>query len=355
MLTRQIKCKKCGAPKEALDDAIVVMCDYCGAYVSVETDQLYEPESLAQRAKEGLRRALNPTRTEKRWQELAEKMRQAGEAGDRKGWRAAAEEFNALQPLVDPSMIPEDKRKGEGLRKWIKDTVAVSELCTFDPAISAAEKRAAGVLSGLYTGADALETARRYIEARTECNRLLQGHPDYPQDMDRPDPTQLARDTLRSALKGMGSMIPSDTLRSIRLELLGEKQGGEGSTCANCGASISPETIESGRCPFCGGRVAVSSDDPQLEALVANFSAVSATIEDDIVLAITAVNMPLAPAMSGGDPPSVETLFRFLKTVLGHLQVAQVKQAVGQLKHLQSSFPKLGPVFDELYEKLKEW
>ncbi len=355
MLTRQIKCKKCGAPKDALDDAIVVLCDFCGAYVTIETDQFFEPETVEQRTREALRRALNPTKTEQRWTALAEQMQQTKEAGDRGAWRATAEEFYALQPLVDPSFIPEDRRAGQALRGWIKETIAVAELCNFDPELSAAEKRAADTLSGLYSGADPVETARAYLDARIECNRLLFDHPDYPQQMDRPDPAESARDTVRTALTGLGTMIPADAMRTIQVELLGATEAGADTTCANCGAPIDSTTIEGGQCPFCGGRVSVSAEDPQVEALLSSFAAVKASLQDDSLLAMTAINLALSPALMGGEPPAADTVFRYLQQAICHLPAGHIQQALGQLEHMKSVNPKLGELFDELSAKLGDW
>jgi len=355
MLRRSIKCSHCGASKEAADDAVVIVCDFCGSYICIADEQLWKPENIAERTKEAMRRALDPTAAEARWQKLAGIMQSAREEGDREAWRLAADEFYALLPLVDPSAVPPDRREGERLTAWVRSSRGVAEVIAFDQELRSLEARGAEIITGLHKGEDPFTVAEAYLQTRTDYDRRLFSHPDYPAGMDRPDPGKSAKDSLRTILRGQGFVIPAEAMERIQRELLGDRETGEGSTCDNCGAAIDPDTVQTGRCPYCGGRIAISAGDSQVEGLLSTFAAVQATVADEQTLAVTAINLALAPVFSGGDAPPAEVVDAYLRQAWKGRDPGLLRKALETLGPMAASNPSLGPVLEAIGQRLQRW
>jgi DNA-directed RNA polymerase subunit RPC12/RpoP len=300
MLRRSIKCAHCGASKEAADDAVVIVCDFCGSYICIANEQLWKPENIAERTKEAMRRALDPTAAEARWQKLA-------------------------------------------------------EIIAFDSDLRSLEARGAEIIAGLHKGEDPFAVAEAYLQARRDCDRRLFAHPDYPAGMDRPDPEQSARDALRTILRGQGFIIPAEAMERIQRELLGDRETKKGSTCDNCGAAIDADTVQSGRCPYCGGRIAVSAGDSQVQGLLSIFAAVQATVADEQTLAVTAINLALAPVFSGGTAPPADVVDAYLQQAWKGRDPDLLRKALQTLGPMAASHPSLGSLLKAIGDLLRRW
>ncbi|MFH1436738.1 MAG: hypothetical protein ABIJ56_13605 [Pseudomonadota bacterium] len=102
MNVRDVRCPECGATRKAMDRALVLMCEYCGAFMGLDTGVETRLE-IGRRAMEHLR---NPTRASVRFNELAGALRQAAAAGSRAEWKTIAQEYYALYAVLYPENLP---------------------------------------------------------------------------------------------------------------------------------------------------------------------------------------------------------------------------------------------------------
>lgn len=357
MLTRQMHCKQCGASKETLDDALVIMCDFCGSFITLETAQLFSGDSMEKQTSEAMRRAVNPTKAEARWIELAQMMHQAQQDGQLGGWRTIASEYYALLPLVQPNAVPIEFCRGQRLKEWIQSTVKSAELTAFDPELSEQNQLVRDQIAGFYQAEDKEKLAAELLTSWTAFYQNLYNHPEYPQDQIRLDPADTARDVLRATVKGMESLIDPAVLKNIRQHLLGDRAAGGEIRCDNCGAQIDKSAQAAQRCPYCHGRIASSSgDNAQVEVLLGTWHMVAKALPDDEVMKVgQAINHVVIPGVSTGNPPSFETVWNFLQQAMGQCSQASLSQAISNMRPMQQNFEGYKEILDQLMEKLDQW
>ena len=147
MITRQIKCPQCGAPKETLEESIMMMCDYCGSLISVETSQYFRGDGMAKLHEQAIQKLVNPTAADARKTKLTFEMQKAQEAGDRETWRMMAQEYYPLFALSNPDMVPGGGQDPGALRDWVMESMKSTELMHFDPQVKEAYDRVISVES----------------------------------------------------------------------------------------------------------------------------------------------------------------------------------------------------------------
>src|SRR5262245_36379104 len=126
---RRFACPHCGAERETLEDALHVMCRYCGGWIGGDMEGFVAGAGYA----ETLARtqdALRPGTPAARLAHLSLQMEATARAGDRKVFRAMAEEAHALTARLHPSLIPGVSNSGdpERRREWLISSVAMAEL-----------------------------------------------------------------------------------------------------------------------------------------------------------------------------------------------------------------------------------
>ncbi|MEM6533852.1 MAG: zinc ribbon domain-containing protein [Myxococcota bacterium] len=298
LVIRELRCRHCGAPKQVEANAYVVLCDYCDSFMTVDTRLYFDPEQVGRITSDAIRRAMNPTEAEARFQRLGLALNDALQNQDRDAYRAVASEYYALMPSIHPETVPERDRQGARLIQWIRDSTRNAELWSFDPTLRKASHEAAKILGLLSSAKEPLDVARRYLRAQADAQRAWQDHPESPPNASGVDPDQLAEESLRGALAGFASFLPSSVIQRIRVEVLGDAISTKRS-CTSCGHPLEADTRV---CPACGARYEVHSEDPQLQSWRASLAALRAAGQEGLTLVYAALQTTLLALTDDGLP-----------------------------------------------------
>ena len=269
MLIRSFVCPACGASRESLEGALVLVCTYCGVFVSVDTHAYWRGDELVARAAEGIRTMVRPTAMEARKTSLGAEMFHAGGAGDRARWRGAAEELHALLAVSDPGLLA-----GLAPAAWVKQTVAMAQVFEFDGAVKSVQS-AYGSAAGQILGApDPVSAARAALEKGRALARALDRHPDLAPGSLRQGVEAYARMMVRSAVACYASLLADGVARRIYVDVLGDSEpagpADEPARCAKCGAALVRGAADGlVSCSYCRAVVEVSVDDPWLTSTLA--------------------------------------------------------------------------------------
>jgi DNA-directed RNA polymerase subunit RPC12/RpoP len=305
---REIRCPECGATRKALENALMLVCEYCGAFIGLDEGM----DSRVDMARRAAELARNPTETSRRFNEVAGQMASAAQSGDPDAWRTIAREYYSLQAVLYPDTVPAGGR--EGVRDWINDAVTVGELNHFDPSVRPLFEQYSSGFGGLGTSSDPVAAARRLLDVCTAYNRALQDHPRCPGKMVGRDPRRLAITTIKSSLVGMSGMMGPDAVERIKSDVLGLSESAS-DACPECGAPL--ERDAGGRCAYCGSRLHVAAGDPWVEEqamLFKQVAAASPAFTPDIAVS-TAVGFVYTTLQNDPSLPA-ERAVRFFEKVL---------------------------------------
>ncbi|MHC5038325.1 MAG: TFIIB-type zinc ribbon-containing protein [Planctomycetota bacterium] len=272
MRLQKFNCPSCGAPRETLQDALVLLCGYCGAFVAFETGHLYRGTKLADLRDSQIRSWIRPSKADARKIVLTSRMSDAAARGDRITWRACAEEFYALWMMTDPQSIPAGRDDPRHLRDWHREAVAVGEFYAFCPDAQRAQGEAFTKFDLLGADGDPVQVARRLLDAVRDAFREMTSHPDYPSGAVTPDSEAYAKQLIRNQVAGLASLLGPGVTERILTEVLGDRRisSVETLSCEGCGAPLPvPGTGDDPlKCPHCGAVVRVDRD-PWMEATLA--------------------------------------------------------------------------------------
>jgi DNA-directed RNA polymerase subunit RPC12/RpoP len=355
VLTRQVKCPQCGAPKEALDDSVLVICDYCGSFVSLETGQYFRGDGLARLQQKSIDRLINPSAADARKLKVQHRMSEAQKADDRAAYRAAAQEYTALLAVTDPESVGGKISDPQERKAWAAKTAKAQELMVFDPAVKAVYAQYTEILQKLYKSEEPVADARRMMEVARNYYATLNAHPDYP-FAESGSTDSLVRSMVRSAIASMESFLGKGVARRIYTEVLGDKESTDGTfSCENCGAPLTAAEMEGACCPYCGGVIRVEQEDPWLSNLLATWRASAAMLPNDEALASGAINHPLASYWVNGQVPTAADAYAFLRRAVGWLPQALLQKQLRTLKMAYSEEPPLSALLEALEAKLAHW
>ncbi len=356
MLKRQIQCPQCGAAQHSLEDAVVLMCEYCGSFVEMDTQQLLHGDGLVQAYQKGVQSFIAPSRAQARRTQLNIEMQKAQEAGDRESWRAFAREFYTLLPITDPEMVPVEYRSGGALSRWVTTNTVSGELLAFDEGVQAANQVCVGLIEDLYQGGDVVAKGRALLAAAAVFYKTLMEHPDYPEDGSRPPLDHLAANYVRGIVAGTESILPPGAAATIYEEVLGDKRvyGGDEVTCDGCGAVLDEAQRSEGSCPFCGAAI-VLEEDPWLSSLLATWQATVAHLPDDDATAFAALSHPLTSYWTNESVPPAADVYRFLTAAVPWLPAPLLRLQLTRLMEAYESTPELTTMFIELEALLLAW
>ncbi|MCA9712675.1 MAG: hypothetical protein KDK70_43000, partial [Myxococcales bacterium] len=82
IVTRRIACIQCGAAHQVLDGALVVVCEYCGAFVALQSASHWGGDAIVERHARSLRALFEPTAADARKLEAQLAMARAQASGD---------------------------------------------------------------------------------------------------------------------------------------------------------------------------------------------------------------------------------------------------------------------------------
>ncbi|MBD3370441.1 hypothetical protein GF402_08790 [Candidatus Fermentibacteria bacterium] len=352
-LKRQVKCPQCGAPKETLKDSVLVVCDYCGSFISVESGSFFRGDGYATLQEKQMRRLVEPSAADARKTQMQMKMEECRKESDREGFRLAAEEYTALLAATDPELVPGGGGNPSELREWASSTAKAQELMQFDPEVSQVYDEYRDLLQELHSSDEPVEKARELLDCAKRCYRALIDHPDYPSEV-YGGVEKMARSMVRSAVAPMEALLGRGVAHRIYVEVLGDKEQGDEIVCDNCGATMSEEDIKAGRCPYCDGAMVVD-EDPWLDNLMATWKGVSSMMRDDESLASAAISHPMGSYWSNRKLPEVEDALRFLRRAVGWMPQDVMKRQVANLVTAYAEEPDLAARISELGDRLEDW
>ena len=352
-LKRQVKCPQCGAPKDTLKDTVLVVCDFCGSFISVESGSYFRGDGYSRLHKKQMSRLVEPSAADARKTQVQMRMEQCRREEDREGFRLAAEEYTALLAATDPELVPGGGGDPAELRQWARSTAKAQELMQFDPDVSEVYDEYRDLLQGLHSSDDPVACARELLDCAKRCYRALIHHPDYPDEV-YGGTEKMARSMVRSAVAPMEGLLGRGVARKIYVEVLGDEEQGDEIVCDNCGAVLSAEDIRAGRCPYCDSAVVVD-DDPWLDNLLATWQAVSSMIHDDSALASAAISHPMGSYWSNRKLPETEDALRFLRRAVGWLPRDVMRRQAAQLATAYAEEPELADRIAELGRMLEDW
>jgi len=205
-LKRQVKCPQCGAPKDTLKDTVLVVCDFCGSFISVESGSYFRGDGYAKLHRKQMSRLVEPSAADARKTQVQMRMEECRRNRDREGFRLAAEEYTALLAATDPELVPGGGGDPAELRKWARSTAKAQELMQFDPEVSKVYGEYRDLLQGLHSSEDPVETARKLLDCAKRCYRALTRHPDYPDEVCG-GTDKMARSMVRSAVAPMEGLL----------------------------------------------------------------------------------------------------------------------------------------------------
>lgn len=270
MSAREIRCPDCGATRKVLDDAMMLVCEYCGAFIGVSTSI----QSRMAAGRKAIEMFQNPTEASRRFMDLAQRMPAAQQSGDREAFRTIAQEYYSLYAVLYPENVVGQGQ--EAIAGWVRDAVTTGELNYFDPQVKPRFDGYTGAIAAMTTGGGdpvqaggaALEASRRYYQA-------LLGHPQCPQGLAGKNPQKLAAQMLETSLTGMTSVMGQEAIEKIRSRVLGQSADDSSSVCPECGAPL--EEISGDHCPYCGSVLVRKDSDPWVTEQVALFEQVKAS------------------------------------------------------------------------------
>lgn len=355
IVTRPIQCIQCGAAHQVLDDALLVICEYCGAFVAIQAAKHWGGEALAHRHERNIRALIEPTAADARKLEAQRAMSEAQARDDRATWRLWAREFYAMLPLTDPEMVSGNPDDPQQVRRWLRQSLQAAELSTFDPAVRRAQGRYAAAAGALYRARDPVATAREALAAAEDLYRVMFEHPEYPRELASADPAHMAREMVRSSLVGAATMLGPGVVARIRQHVLGDEVI-EGPTiqCRGCGSSL-PATHGTRRCPHCGAVVDVEVEDPWLSTMVGLWRTSREQAEDDVAEAMLVLTLGLSSYFSRKTLPPAEAIGRLLAAGPAWLPAAALQQAADRMRFGYDSEPRVVAWLDQVSTTLRGW
>lgn len=259
VVLRDFGCAICGAPRTTLEDALVVLCLHCGG-VLTSTGDGGAWHDVVERHADGLRMLVKPSQASARLLAVSLSMSKASE---RATWRLLCEEQNLLAPIVHSRYVAPLPAEPTARAAFVRDSVAMQEICTFDASVVALMNRYASIAGRLGTaGQDAVVTARAMLDAAREYYRALVAHPDLPSSRLREGTEHHAKELVRSALPAYAMFLGEGVIEEIRCTVLGDRRSASGAGCSKCGAALplglhQPLT----KCPYCGAVTGVHPHD----------------------------------------------------------------------------------------------
>ena len=257
-LVRAFACSVCGGPRTTTEDALVVLCTYCGA-VLTSSGSGAPWRDLAARHAEAIGDFLKPSATSARLTELSLRMHRPEIARDRALWRLLCEEQVLLASLAraGQALPREPRERTEAIRR----AVILAEIATFDPRSVAAMARYGEACAPLGRSGDPVATARAMLDGARAYYRAIEAHPPFPPGGLREGVEHHARELVRGAILGYATLLGEGTLERIRVEVLGDRaRAGGDLRCATCGAPLEARSALQ-RCLHCGAVAAVDADD----------------------------------------------------------------------------------------------
>ncbi|MCB9718166.1 MAG: hypothetical protein H6712_30230 [Myxococcales bacterium] len=340
VVTRRIQCSQCGAAHQVLDDALMVVCERCGAFVALRAELHWGGETMARRHDQAIRSMIAPSEAESRKLRASLAMAEAQAAGDHDTWRLWAREYYALLPTTDPELMSVSPDDPQGVSRWVRQSVEAAWLGTFDPEVRAAQGRFAQAAGALYRGGDPVAAARTALACAEAMYQAILGHPRYPAQLGATDPSHMAAEMLRSTLVGAAGLLGPGVVARIRRDVLGDEElevsddpaTSSALRCAGCGASLALRHGDQ-RCPYCGAVVHVQARDPWLENLVGLWHSSRRQAEDDDAEALLVLTLSLSSHFGGHALPDPDSVWRFLAEGPSWLPARSLRRAIELMRH----------------------
>jgi len=355
IVTRRIQCTRCGAAHSVLDDALVVVCEHCGAFVALQAEAHWGGARMAERYTEQLRALVEPSWADARKLQAQLGMAEAQAQGDREQWRLWAREYHALLPSTDPAQVVGDPNDPRQMERWVRQAMKAAELSTFDPGIRAAQGRFASAAGSLYRDADPIAAAHATLHAAEQLYRAMFEHPDYPQELAAGDPSHMAREMLRSTLIGAATMLGPGVVTRIRQQVLGDETTEASELrCGGCGGSL-PADHGTQRCHYCGGLVEVATDDPWVSTMVGLWQTSRGQASDDAAEAMLVITLGLSSYFSRRTVPPVASMLDVIAAGPAWLPAKALHGAIDLMRQGYASDPSVVTWLAQLGEAMEEW
>jgi hypothetical protein len=323
-----VRCPECGGTRKAMERSMVLMCEYCGAYIGLSRDM----ESSLDMSRRVMQYVRSPTDEWTRYNELSVIVSQGPGDLDREAFRAVLTEYYSLYAMLYPEYVP--ARGRDAIRDWLREAVAGMLLVAYDPDVKRAFQAYTAMLGHVQGMRQSpVQWARGTLDAAERYYSALTGHPDCPQGVFVQSPRHYARKALESSLAGLVNMMGPERIDLVRKEVLGmEADKKSAALCPECAAPLPPGRHVA--CPFCGTALLVETEDEWVTQNAALFAHVldSATDMTADGAVMTALGFIVSALGQGVEVPADRAAAFLRKTV----PWAAPDRIMGQAGHLFS-------------------
>lgn len=334
VILRDFTCSVCGAPRTTNADAVVVLCDHCGALLTSAGDADDVWVDAADKTAESTLRFVKPSRASARLVELATAM---ATATDRATWRRLYEEQLLLMPVVYPKAAPALSTDPSKRADQVKSAVAVAEIAQFDPLVASRMRAFTASCGKLPGAADPIASAREMLDAARAYWCAMLSHPELPAATAQQGADHQAKELVRSALAGYAVMLGDRVTERIRVQVLGDRVSTEeAASCARCGGPLPPGGPSLTRCPHCGAVTRVQSGDEDDAWMTSHLGLWRVTLDQllrgDRLDAATAVTSAIGSLLyTGAASVGGDKALRFLARAIPWVTLAELEQGIQTL------------------------
>lgn len=297
----ELVCPRCGATTAHLPEALIAVCEFCGAVTAGHRAAIGGAYSLAAAYQ---RSWIAPTAIDARRFELELAVRDTHSLGDRRAWRLAVREQALLElgglAAADPAAA-----------RWLAVLVAAREITDWELAPSPGR-----AVDAVALAADPVGVARALLTTARRDAAAIFDHPHFPVEL-RGDALvdAHARDVVRASLVAIAPFSTRDAIGAAFAAAFPPRR--PGAPCHTCGGPVDAAAIAPLRCPWCSRPIEHDVDDLWLEVIIGQGQVATAGILEVTARRDTAQRLLDAHLGVDGGTGRADLAERYFAAVLG--------------------------------------